>query len=109
MESAGLCLAQSFAALDARGSKAREMEIKYEQTTIIARDLGNAFEAVAIAPNANRAMLRMALNVWAATFENDADLQNSLKAAAKARSDVLSSTYLDDDALKSVQQFKHIT
>lgn len=103
LERAGLSAAQIFAALD-KPARPKELEIRFEHTVVLLRDLGNAFQVVLCAPTANLAMLRMALNVAAAPFEKALDLQVALKTAAEARADTLTDKHLDAQALQWAQQ-----
>ena len=75
----GVCLAESFAALDA--NEFREIELRFANRILYTRHLGNAFIAALIALDTNMALLRITLNVAIVPFESDTVLQNNLKAA----------------------------
>jgi hypothetical protein len=74
----GASLAQTFAALQARG-ECKDLEYRFEHKILFARDMGNAFVVILMAPETSLSMLRMTLNVAMATFEANVDLQNSFK------------------------------
>lgn len=86
---AGQYLAQVFAAFEQSQGKPKELELHFKRKEILARDLGNAFVAIACAPGADGALVRLAVNVAAAGFENDKALQESLRQAAPSRQDTL--------------------
>lgn len=90
----GTEIAQCFAAFQAR-TGCRDLEFRFEKKLIYARDLGNAFLTVYCSPDASLSMLRMTVNVAAAPFEADPDLQKSLKQAAESKKDTLAPNYLD--------------
>lgn len=109
LEEAGLYVAQVLAGLEVHGDKPKEMEIHFERASILARDLGNAFEAIWCAPTANAAMLRMAMNVAAAPFEKDGELQNALRNAAPARTDTLGDDHLDAETQRWARRMRRAT
>jgi hypothetical protein len=80
----GTSLAQTFAALQARGG-CKDLEYRFEQKILFARDMGNAFVVILLTPGTSLSLLRITLNVAAATFEADVDLQNSFKQVAATR------------------------
>ncbi len=95
---AGLCVAQILAALETRGGKPKEIELRFDRARLSGRDLGNAFVVVVCAPSINGSLLKMAMNVAAAPFESNADLQNRLRGATGALKDALQPANLDDAA-----------
>lgn len=96
MDRAGLALAQILAVLESRGGRSKEIEMQFQGTRVLARDLGHAFVVVACAPNASAALLRMALNVSAPAFESDIELQNYLRRAAPSIHETLTERDLGD-------------
>ncbi len=90
----GARLAQTFAALQARGA-CKDLEYRFEQKILFARDMGNAFVVILMTPETSLPMLRMTLNVATTTFEADADLQNSLKQVAALRAGALTSNSMN--------------
>ncbi len=95
---AGLYVAQILAALETRDGKPKEIELKFDRSRLCVRDLGGAFVVVVCAPNINWSLLKMAMNVAAAPFESNADLQKSLRSATGALKDTLQPANLDDAA-----------
>ncbi len=89
LQQAGRWLAQILAAIESRGGRVKEVELRYDDAGFLVRDLGNAFEAVQCVPTVNWALLRMALNVSAPAFEKDAELQKGLSRVAPTRADTL--------------------
>jgi hypothetical protein len=89
LEQAGQWLAQILGALESRGGRVKEVELRYGNAGFLVRDLGNAFEVVECVPTVNWALVRMALNVSVPPFERDAELQKSLSRIAPNRADVL--------------------
>lgn len=80
----GQNIAQTFAAFQAR-SGCKDLEYRFEQKIVFARDLRNAFVVILLTVGASLSMLRMAVNVAAESFETDIELQTNLKQAAAAR------------------------
>ncbi len=74
----GLFAAQSLGAVQRISGKPHETEIQYERGTLLIRQVGNAFVIVSIAPNVNWSLLRMTVNIAAADFEKDRNLQKAL-------------------------------
>lgn len=70
---------------EAGGDKAKDVELRFRHGDIYIRDLGYAFEVVLCAPQVNWSLLRMTVNVAAAQFEKDTELQKSLALAAPPR------------------------
>ncbi len=87
LEQAGRRLVQTLAVVELCGGRPKEVELRYDQAGLFVRDLGNAFGAVQCNPDANWALLRIAVNVSAAPFEKDAELQESLYRIAPTRAD----------------------
>ncbi len=85
----GASLAQTFAAFQARGG-CKDLEYRFEQKILFARDMGNAFVVILLSPGTSLSLLRMTLNVAATAFESDVDLQKSLQQAAATRTGALS-------------------
>ncbi len=85
----GLQFAHLFAVGHAHGKKTRDLELRLARGNVLARDLGNAFIVVVCAPQVDWSLLRMALNVAAAPYEKNGELQDNLRAAAPARTEVL--------------------
>lgn len=90
----GASIAQTFAAFQTRSS-CKDLELRFEQRTLLARDLGNAFAVVSVPTNATLSMVRMTLNVSASIIESDAELQASLKQVAPTRAGSLSSNNMN--------------
>ncbi len=88
----GVCLAESFAALNA--NEFHEIELRFANRILYTRNLGNAFVAVLIALDTNLALLRITLNVAVVPFESDTILQNNLKAVVSSDGQSLQ----DDDS-----------
>ncbi len=105
LERAGRWLAQMMAAAESRGGRVKEVELRYEQAGFLVRDLGNAFEVIKCITTVNWALLRMALNVSAVSFEKDAELQKSLSKIAPARTDALEDEP-DPDAQRWIRRMK---
>lgn len=87
--SIGTSLAQTFAAFQTRGG-CKDLEYRFEQKILFARDMGNAFVVILLSPGTSLSMLRMTLNVAATAFESDGDLQKSLQQVATTRTGSLS-------------------
>ncbi len=100
----GLCVAQIFAALEKRGAKSTEMELKLEHANLFVRDLGDAFSVVICTPSTSWSLIRMAMNVSADTFQADTELQKSLRTAAMSRRDTLSQTNLAEETWQLARQ-----
>ena len=79
---AGRLVTDMFDPTDKRGRRANEIEFRFKRRGLYARNLGNAFAIIICAPNTNWSLLRMGLNVVAASIEQDADLQKSLSGSA---------------------------
>jgi hypothetical protein len=105
LEQAGQWVAQILAALELRWGRIKEAELAYDNAGLLVRDLGNAFEIVRCAPGVNWALLRMALNVLAAPFEKDAELQKSLSRIAQNRADTLAAE-TDPEAQRWIRHMK---
>lgn len=84
----GANLARIIAALQTR-SGCKDLELRFEQRIVYAREMGNAFVVVVMAPGTSLSMLRMTLNVSAGRFEADPDLQTNLKNTAPVRAGAL--------------------
>lgn len=93
----GAQIAQMYAALEARGKKSRDLELRLARGNLLARDLGHAFVVVIGAPNVDWALLRMSLNVAAAPYEKNAALQNILREATPARADLVGTSPASGD------------
>lgn len=84
----GAHLARIIAALQVR-SGCKDLEVRFEQRIVYAREMGNAFVVVVMTPGTSLSMLRMTLNVSASRFETNPDLQTNLKNAAPLRTGAL--------------------
>ncbi len=89
LEQGGRWVAQILAAVELRGGRVKEVELRCENGGFLVHDLGNAFEVVECVPTVNWAFLRMTLNVSTPPFEKDTELQNDLQRVAPTRADML--------------------
>jgi len=90
----GAAIAQCYAAIQSRAGF-RDLEFRFERRFVYTRDLGNAFFAAFCSLDASLSMLRMTLNVSAAAFEADPELQINLRRVAESKKDTLATSYLD--------------
>jgi len=100
---AGVAIAQCFAAFQSK-TECRDLEFRFEKKWLYARELGNAFVVVFYPPEMNLALLRMTLNVAAATFAADPELQKHLTQVAASKRDTLAHTFLDILGAQLVEQ-----
>lgn len=78
----GSGLGQMLAAFRVRGVRLRDMQLTFPEAGLFVRDMGNAFVVVMCRPEADWSLIRMTVNVAAAAFEADGELQKSLAAVA---------------------------
>ncbi len=102
----GRNLAQVVAVLETYKSKPRELECRFQNTNLYVRDMGNALAVVLFAPNVAFSLMRMQINVGAAPFEKDLDLQTQLKKAAPSLADTLTSDSLDTESSRWLGQIR---
>lgn len=93
-EHVGIALTQCLAALQGR-SPIQEIELRFQRTLLMARDLGNALVIVICSPAVNSSLLRMTLNVGTSPFQSDAALQENLARIAPSRAHTLGPDHLN--------------
>jgi predicted regulator of Ras-like GTPase activity (Roadblock/LC7/MglB family) len=71
--------------LEGKSETPKETELRFDKGDLYIRDLGNAFQVILCLPQVNWSLLRITVNVAAAPFEKDAELQKSLGLAAPPR------------------------
>ncbi len=103
MNAIGREVSQAFAAIEAGSAAASRLDIAYDTWRLVATDIGNAILFVLSEPEVDLPILRMTVDIIAAGWKKDSNVQKQLARHRAPRRDVLAKGRFDDVSLRTLK------